>query len=138
MMMGSWMGSDFTNDDLVKQTTLTEEYDLVIDETDNLYRISLTPKEQTVTVWGKIDYVVNRDPMYPVSQSFYDDNDKLVRKMEFLELKDFSGRLIPSVMEMIPLNKTGHKTTIVYDTLEFDPASVDESVFTLRNLKSRF
>jgi hypothetical protein len=138
MMMGSWMGSDFTNDDLVKQTTLTDEYDLSITETDTLYSITLIPKEQTVTVWGKIEYVVNRKLMVPVSQLFYDDNDKLVRKMVFSELKEFSGRTLPSVMEMIPLNKKDHKTTIVYDDLELDANDVDASIFTLRNLKSRF
>ena len=51
MMMGSWMGSDFTNDDLVKQTTLTEEYNLELAETDDTYIINLTPRAQTVTVW---------------------------------------------------------------------------------------
>ena len=76
--------------------------------------------------------------MVPVSQNFYDDNDKLIRRMAFKELRNFSGKLIPSVMEMIPLNKEGHKTVIVYENLEFEPPDVDESVFTLRNLKSRF
>jgi hypothetical protein len=62
----------------------------------------------------------------------------MIRKMVFSELKDFGGRLMPSVMEMIPLNKQGHRTIIVYDNLEFDPPDVDESIFTLRHLKSRF
>ena len=58
MMMGSWMGSDFTNDDLVKQTTLTEEYDLALVETVDHYTITLTPQGQTVTVWGDRKSVV--------------------------------------------------------------------------------
>ncbi len=138
MMMGSWMGSDFTNDDLVKQTSLTSEYNLALEESDTLYTIVLKPKSQTVTVWGKIDYVVNKQHMVPVAQNFYDDDGELIRKMEFTEMKDFSGRMIPSRLEMIPLNKTGHKTIVIYDVLEFDPPDVDDSVFTLRNLKSRF
>jgi hypothetical protein len=138
MMMGSWMGSDFTNDDLVKQTTLTEEYDLKLIETATQYSITLLPREQTVTVWGRIDYIVNKEHLVPVSQSFYDDDGIMIRKMVFSEVKDFGGRLMPSVMEMIPLNKEGHRTIIVYDNLEFDPPDVDESIFTLRHLKSRF
>ena len=138
MMMGSWMGSDFTNDDLVKQTTLTDQYQLTLEETDEEYTVTLIPKQQTVTVWGKIDYTVNKQYMVPVSQKFYDDNGKLIRKMQFSEMKNFSGKMIPSIMEMIPLNKQGHKTVIVYENLEFDPPDVDDSVFTLRNLKSRF
>ena len=138
MMMGSWMGSDFTNDDLVKQTSLTEEYNLSLEETADEYRIVLTPKAETVTVWGKIDYIVQKDPMIPLAQNFYDDNDKMIRRMEFSEPKEISGIIIPTRMEMIPLNKEGHKTTVIYNELEFDPPEVDESVFTLRNLRSRF
>ena len=138
MMMGSWMGSDFTNDDLVKQTTLTDEYTLTLEETDELYTIILVPKTETVTVWGKIDYVVNKQYMVPVAQNFYDDNGELVRKLEFTDLKEFSGRMIPSRLEMIPMNREGHKTIIIYEDLQFDPPDVDESIFTLRNLRSRF
>ena len=138
MMMGSWMGSDFTNDDLVKQTTLTQEYDLQLTETLTEYNITLLPREQTVTVWGRIDYIVNKEHLVPVNQNFYDDEGIMIRKMVFSELKDFGGRIMPSVMEMIPLNKEGHRTVIIYDNLEFDPPDVDESIFTLRDLKSRF
>lgn len=138
MMMGSWMGSDFTNDDLVKQTTLTEEYKLHMDETADEYRITLTPKEQTVTVWGKIEYVVKKEPLIPVSETFYDDAGKLIRKLAFKEPKDFSGKLLPSVLEMVPLNKEGHRTVITYEELEFNPPDVKQDDFTLRNLTSRF
>ena len=138
MMMGSWMGSDFTNDDLVKQTTLTDDYDLTLEETDTEYRITLVPKSNTVTVWGKIDYNVNKELMIPLSQNFYDDSDRLIRKMEFSEPREISGLLIPSRMEMIPINKGGHKTVIIYDELQFDPPEIDESIFTMRNLRSRF
>ena len=137
MMMGSWMGSDFTNDDLVKQTTLTEQYSLSLSETDSLYTITLIPKAQTVTVWGKIDYIINKEFMVPQAQNFYDDKFKLIRTLSFKEIKDFSGRMIPSKLEMIPLNKTGHKTTIIYEKLEFNPADINESTFSLRNLKRR-
>lgn len=138
MMMGSWMGSDFTNDDLVKQTTLTEEYDLSLEETDDEYQIILVPKAQTVTVWGKIDYIVDKARMIPIAQNFYDDDGTMVRRMEFREPVNFSGKLLPSVLEMVPLNKEGHRTLVRYDLLEFDPTDVTTDDFTLRNLKSRF
>jgi outer membrane lipoprotein-sorting protein len=138
MMMGSWMGSDFTNDDLVKQTTLTEEYDLSLAETATQFTITLIPKAQTVTVWGKVEYVVDRIEMMPVSQNFYDDRGKLIRTLAFSEIKQFGDARVPSRLEMIPLNKEGHKTVIIYDDLEFNATDVDPSVFTLRNLKSRY
>lgn len=138
MMMGSWMGSDFTNDDLVQQTKLTKEYDLELEETESEYRITLTPKEQTVTVWGRIDYIINKDPLIPRAEVFYDDDGTIIRRLEFKEPKEFSGKLLPSVLEMTPLNKEGHRTVVIYESLEFDPDDVTESDFTLRNLKSRF
>ena len=138
MMMGSWMGGDFTNDDLVKETTLIDAYHLSLEETDTEYHVTLTPKEKTVTVWGKIDYIVNKSPLLPVAQIFYDDNGKRIRRLTFSEPRDFDGRLMPSIMEMIPLNKKGHRTLIIYEELEFDPGNVNAQTFSLRNLKSRF
>jgi len=138
MMMGSWMGSDFTNDDLVKETTLIDAYHLSLKETDDEYHVTLTPKEQTVTVWGKIDYIVLKSPLLPLSQIFYDDAGKKIRRMTFSEPKDFGGHLMPSILEMVPLNKEGHRTLIIYDEMVFDPGDVDEKTFSLRNLKSRF
>jgi len=138
MMMGSWMGSDFTNDDLVKQTMLTEDYDLTLNETETEYTVTLVPKELTVTVWGKIEYVVNRAAMVPLEQNFYDDRGDLIRTLTFSELKQFGNVRLPSRLEMTPLNKAGHKTTVIYDELIFEPDDVDPAVFTLRNLKSRF
>ncbi|MDG1305753.1 MAG: outer membrane lipoprotein-sorting protein, partial [Pseudomonadales bacterium] len=138
LMMGSWMGSDFTNDDLVKQTTLTEEYNLELAETDETYIINLTPRAQTVTVWGRIEYTISKADRIPLSQGFYDDKGDLIRSLVFKDPKMFQGRLIPSVMEMIPLNKEGHKTVIVYDALDFSPSGVNDSIFSLRNLRKRF
>ena len=138
MMMGSWMGSDFTNDDLVKETTLIDAYHLSLIETQDQYHVTLTPKEQTVTVWGKIEYIVNKSPLLPVSQIFYDDDGDMIRRLEFKEPKEFDGRLIPSIMVMTPLRKKGHRTLIIYDELVFDPPEVNPQTFSLRNLKSRF
>lgn len=138
MMMGSWMGSDFSNDDLVKETTLIDAYHLSLEETGDNYHVTLTPKEQTVTVWGKIEYIVSKSPLLPVSQIFYDDNGERIRRLDFREPKFYDGKLMPSIMEMIPLKKKGHRTLIIYDELTFNPPDVNEQTFSLRNLKSRF
>lgn len=138
MMMGSWMGSDFTNDDLVKETQLIDSYHLDMEESDDQYLITLTPKEQTVTVWGKIEYIVSREPLLPVAQIFFDDDGEKIRRMSFREPKEFDGRLMPSILEMQPLNKEGHRTIVYYDDIVFNPPDVTEDTFSLRNLKSRF
>ena len=138
MMMGAWMGSDFTNDDLVKETQLVEAYSLELTETDSQYKVSLTPKEQTVTVWDRIEYVVSKDPLLPLSQAFFDDRGEKIRELTFLEPKEYQGKLMPSIMEMRPLNKDGHLTRIIYDEVKFNVPNITPSTFSLRNLKSRF
>ena len=83
MMMGSWMGSDFTNDDLVKETQLIDAYSLVLIETDDQYKVTLTPKEQTVTVWDRIEYTISKDPLLPLSQAFFDDDGRKGPRNDF-------------------------------------------------------
>jgi len=138
MMMGSWMGSDFTNDDLVKETQLIDSYSLVLSETDDQYKVTLTPKEQTVTVWDKIEYTISKDPLLPLSQAFFDEDGEKVRELTFHEPKQYYGVLMPSILEMRPLNKEGHLTRIMYDDIKFNVPDITKDTFSLRNLKSRF
>jgi len=137
MTMGSWMGSDFTNDDLVREVSLVEDYFVTLDDSGEHLRLTLVPREQTVTVWAKIVIEVSRQQLLPVSETYYNEKDVAVRVMTFTDIKTFSGRQMPSVMTMTPLNKSGHKTVIRYDQLQLDVA-VDDAIFTLRNLQKRF
>ena len=138
MMMGSWMGSDFTNDDLVKETQLIDAYDITMEESDTHYQFTLIPTEQTITVWGKIEYVVSKSPLLPVSQAFFDEDGEKIRVMSFSEPKELDGRLMPTILEMRPLNKEGHRTLVIYDDIKFDPPGITEQSFSMRNLKARF
>lgn len=137
MMMGSWMGSDFTNDDLVREVSLVEEYQVTKSEEGENYRLTLIPKENTVTVWGRIEIVVNQQSLLPVEQSYFNEKGEKVRTMLFTEIRDFNGKKMPAIMTMMPLNKTGHKTVIEYVEAEFD-VELPSNVFTLRNLQKRF
>lgn len=138
MMMGSWMGSDVTNDDLLRETELIDAYDLSMKVSESDYHITLSPKSDTVTVWAKIDYIVDRKEMLPKQQIFYDERDRKIRRMEFSETKDFEGTLLPSKISVIPINKPGYKTIVEYTSLNFDPPDVKKNMFTRRNLTSRF
>ena len=138
MMMGSWMGSDVTNDDLLRETELIDAYDLSMKVSESDYHITLSPKSDTVTVWAKIDYIVDRKEMLPKQQIFYDERDRKIRRMEFSETKDFEGTLLPSRISVIPINKPGYKTIVEYTSLNFDPPDVKKNMFTRRNLTSRF
>lgn len=137
MMMGSWMGSDFTNDDLVREVSLVEEYQVAKQVEDENYRLTLIPKKDTVTVWGKIEFVVNQHTLLPLEQNYYNEKGDKVRTMLFSDIRDFNGKKMPAIMTMIPLNKTGHKTIIEYVEAEFD-IDIGDNVFTLRNLQTRF
>ena len=138
MMMGSWMGSDVTNDDLLRETELIDAYDLSMKVSESDYHITLSPKLDTVTVWAKIDYIVDRKEMLPKQQIFYDERDRKIRRMEFSETKDFEGTLLPSRISVIPINKPGYKTIVEYTSLNFDPPDVKKNMFTRRNLTTRF
>jgi len=139
MMMSSWMGSDFTNDDLVKEFTLFDDYSyqLITPDSarDELIYINCIPREDLPIVWGHIVIAARRSDHLPVWQQYYDEKDRLMRIETFSEITTFSGRRIPAVMEMVPQNKEGHKTVIRYRHLEFD-VKLDKDVFSLRNLRT--
>ena len=136
MMMGSWMGSDFTNDDLVREESLAEEYEVTLTEDDKFYHLSLVPREDTITVWGKIEFTVDKANLLPVKEVFFNEEGEAMREMMFSKVTNFDGKLLPAVLELRPLNKTGHKTRIVYDELTFN-VEISDSIFTLRNLKKK-
>ena len=140
MMMGSWMGSDFTNDDLVKESSMLNDYTykLIKPEdavADQVY-IQLTPKEDSPIVWGKIVAAVRISDYIPIWQHFYDEQGNLMRVLNFKEIKTFDGKTTPAVMEMLPQNKTGHKTVVRFLNATFDSA-IDDKIFTRRNLQKR-
>ncbi len=140
MMMGSWMGSDFTNDDIVKESSMVNDYHARLTMPDNAepdyYYIELIPKKDIPIVWAKIMLVVRKHDYIPVEESFFDEKGREMRIMEFTDIKHFSGRDIPSVLIMRPLNKPGKKTVIRYRELNFD-IQLKADTFSLRNLQKK-
>ena len=140
MMMGSWMGSDFTNDDLVRESSMLNDYtyQFVTPEDaapDHLY-VQLVPKEDSPIVWGKIVAAVQSNDYIPVWQRFYDEKGNLMRVMNFKEIKTFGDKIAPSVMEIVPQNKEGHKTVVRWLNATFD-SDIDDKIFSRRNLQKR-
>lgn len=140
MMMGSWMGSDFTNDDLVKETTLLQDYHARLLESgpgqEGRYVIELVPKSGTASVWGKIILTVARDSLLPVREEYYDEKGRKLRLLEFSEVKTMGSRTLPTVMSIMPLNKPGNKTVIEYKKAVFNQG-VSNEIFSLRNLQKK-
>jgi outer membrane lipoprotein-sorting protein len=139
MMMSSWMGSDFTNDDLVKEFSLFEDYTyelITVDSArEDLLYINCIPSEDLPIVWGNIVVAARKSDHLPIWQKYYDEKGKLMRVLQYKDIKTFGKRILPAEMEMIPQTKEGHKTVIRYLRLDFD-VKVDEQVFSLRNLHS--
>ncbi len=138
MMMSSWMGSDFTNDDLVKEFTFIESYHFEMtvpaSREPGMVYVKCIPKEGLPIVWGHVIIAAEEDDSMPVWENYYDEKGNLVREMLFKEVKAFGRRRIPSVMELIPKTKEGQKTVLRYLEAQFDMA-IDSNIFTLRNLR---
>lgn len=139
MMMGSWMGSDFTNDDLVDEFTYLDDYTYdwttVDSPEEGVLYIELAPKEGVPVVWGSVVMAVRESNLLPEWERYYDEKGRLMRTMTFTDVRRFGGRTLPSTMELIPANKEGHRTTVRYLEAEFN-VPLDEDIFTLRNLRS--
>ncbi|MCH8550672.1 MAG: outer membrane lipoprotein-sorting protein [Natronospirillum sp.] len=134
MMMGSWMGSDFTNDDLMRDTSWAEEYDVSLSTTDTTYELTLVPREQTVTVWGRMEFSVDRDSLLPLEQRYFNERDELARIMTFSDVRDFNGRSLPSRLTLEPADKDDQRTTVIYESLAFD-VDLTPDFFSLQNLR---
>ena len=141
MMGGSWMGSHFSNDDLVKESQLVDDYDIDITfqgERENVavWEFRLTPKPEAAVVWGHIEYQVRQDDYMPLWARFYDDDGELTRSMTYSDFIELDGRLVPGVVDMQPAGKSGERTTLRYEEIEFD-IDIEQSFFSLRTLGSR-
>jgi outer membrane lipoprotein-sorting protein len=139
MMMSSWMGSDFTNEDLVKEFTFAKDFAFRTitpdDAQPGLVYVECRPKPGVPIVWDKIVIAVRESDTLPVWQKFYDEKGRVARLMTYGEVRTFGRRTIPSVMEMIPQNKPGYGTILRYQDVRFD-LPIEDALFSLRSLQS--
>lgn len=138
MMLASWMGSDFTNDDLVRQSSVVADYrhTLLGDEKYEgyeCYKIELIPKPEAGVVWGKIITWISKKEYMQLKEEFYDEDGVLVRTMIGTKPKMFDGHLLPSYSEMIPHNKPGNKTSFETIELDFD-VNISPEFFSIQNM----
>lgn len=140
MLGGAWMGSHFTNNDLVKSSRLADDYDIALTGQGTLagvpqYVFTLTAKPDAPVVWGKIEVTVQQAELLPTRQVFYDEDGTAVRALEFGGYKEVAGRTVAGWLVMRPLDGSGEHTRITYDSLELD-VDVPASMFTLQHLKA--
>ena len=139
MMLQSWNGSDFTNDDLVRESDLSDDYFQKItgEETidgEKCWEIELKPKPDAPVVWGKLHYYVRKSDNLPARVVYFDENGKPVRRMEFGDVKMMGGRKLPAAWKMISLTKEGHHTEFKMLDMEFD-IKLKDRIFSFRELE---
>lgn len=139
MMSQSWMGSDFSNNDLVRESSIVTDYThtLVGDSTVSgydSYKIEMVPKPEAPVVWAKVTTFISKDEYLQLRAEYYDENDEMVRVMTGSEVEELGGRLIPTRMEMNPMEEEGKKTVITYHDIEFD-IDISEQFFSVQNMK---
>lgn len=139
MMMQSWMGTDFTNDDLVKESSAVEDYTHKILNDSTIegricWKIELTPKPNAPVVWGKIYSWVDKKDYLQLRSEFYDEDGFLINTMIGSDIKTLGGKILPSRVEMIPAEKKGNKTVMIYNSLLFD-MEISDDFFSAQNMQ---
>lgn len=141
MMMGSWMGSHFTNDDLVRESRMEEDYDPAISfegmrDGQDVIEFSLIPKPDAPVVWGKVSITVLADGYIPLIQYYYDEDMKIARTIHFDDIAMLAGRLRPKIMKVVPEDKPDEYTEMVYETMELE-IDLNDSLFSIAALRRR-
>lgn len=140
MMSQSWMGTDFTNDDLVKESSIVTDYthritgDTLI-AGRNCYMIEMTPKPEAPVVWSRLLVCIDKKDFLELHTRFYDEDGQLINTMNAYEIKLMDGRLIPTRFEMIPSDKKNQKTEMIYKSIRYNEP-IPESFFTTERMRS--
>lgn len=142
MMSQSWMGTDFTNDDLVRESSILEDYthtiigDTII-QNRNCHIIKMTPKPEAAVVWSKVIVCIDKKDFIELHSRFYDENDQLINTMNCYDIRLMDDRLIPTRFEMIPHDKKGQKTEMIYKAVTYN-RPINDDFFSVENMKKLF
>ena len=139
MMLQSWNGSDFTNDDLVRESSMIEDYNVTLlgsDTVDNAesWKVQLIPKPDSPVVWARIMHWIRKTDYLPSRTEYYDERGNLVRTMRYRGIKNMGGRKIPTIQSITNNAKPGNETVFEYIDVEFD-VPISDRTFSLRELE---
>jgi outer membrane lipoprotein-sorting protein len=139
MMSESWMGSDFTNDDLVRESSTVEDYEHRVLRTEEYqgrmcYVLELIPNPDTPIVWGKVVIWVSQEDYLQMRVENYDQRDRLANTIELDQIAELGGRNIPTRMTLTPADRPNQRTILTFRDMEFD-IDIDESFFTQQNMR---
>ncbi len=141
MMLQSWMGSDFTNDDIIKESSITKDYFHTLDRSEAIdgyqcYKIILKPKPDAAVVWGKIIYYARESDFLPVREEFYNEHGVMKKVMACGGFRMMHDRVIPTTYKMHTVGKGDRYTQMNIRSVKFNE-HIPASIFTLQNLKRK-
>jgi len=139
MMLQPWMGSNFSNDDLVKESSFVDDYIHEVtgsEETDGVtvYRVASTPKPDAPVVWSRLEFQIREDHI-PVAMTYYGERDKAIKTMTYSAIDSLGGRQIPTRWTMVDADNPESRTVIEIESIEFD-LPLEDDLFTLRRLRN--
>ena len=139
LLAQSWMGSDFSYNDLAKADNILTEYShkiigTVISDGHTIYAIEALPKPGAPVVWGKLEAKV-RDDGILVKQTYFDQDMRPVRTMTTDKIDLLGGRNYPVIVTMRPENKSDHWTRIETTSGKFN-IQLPDFIFTRSNLQN--
>lgn len=137
MMLASWMGSDFTNDDLVRESSIIDDYEYKVvgpAESPKGWLIRCVAKQGVVGLWNRLDLIVSEDGTIPLQAMYYDRKDRLARTLYWSDVKVLGGRRLPAVMKLVPEGEEGNETVMHYLDISFD-VTLPSDIFSLSRLE---
>ena len=140
MLSQGWMGSDYTNDDLLNQSSIVVDFTHKIIASEviakyDCFKIELLPKENAPVVWGKIIMWISKNDYLQLKIEYYDEDLILVKTELASDVKNMDGRTIPTRYELIPADKEGNKTVVTMTYIKFD-VNIPDQFFSQQNLKN--
>ena len=139
MMSQSWMGSDFNNDDLIRESSIVDDYNHSILRSEeyegyDTWVIELIPKPDAAVVWGKVLVWITKEGYLQLRAENYDQRGALANTMLLSDVREMGGRTIPTRFELIPADKPSQRTIMTYNSMEFN-IDITEAFFTQQNMR---
>jgi outer membrane lipoprotein-sorting protein len=140
MLSQGWMGSDYSNDDLLKESSIVDDYDHLMLENEkykgyDCYKVKMTPKPTAAVEWGYLIKWISRLDYFQLKTEFFDEDGKLLKTQLSDDIKFMHDRKIPTRYEIIPANEMGNKTIVVLNKVIFNKPIVD-GFFSQQNMKN--
>jgi outer membrane lipoprotein-sorting protein len=139
MMADGWMGSDYTNDDILKESSIVVDFSHKIIGEEKIegwdcWKIELIPHEDAAVVWGKIVKWISKEEYLQMKSEYFDEDDFLIKTELSYDVKIMDGRKIPTRIEIIPEDKKSQKTVVVLNSMKFN-SPIEDSFFSQQNMK---